>query len=83
MLVLTRRVGESIIIGKDSNKVVITAISSSGGQIKFGIEAAKDIPVHREEVYQRIQEDKNATKEMLAKLKIAKFASNLADAVTE
>ena len=83
MLVLTRRVGESIIIGKDSNKVVITAISSSGGQIKFGIEAAKDIPVHREEVYQRIQENKNATKEMLAKLKIAKFASNLADTVTE
>jgi carbon storage regulator len=55
MLILTRRVGEDIIIGDD---VVVSVLSASGGQIRIGIEAPKDISVHRQEVYDRIQAGK-------------------------
>ena len=53
MLILTRRIGESIIIN-DNVKVVILGIKQS--QIKIGVEAPKEIPVHREEIFVRIQE---------------------------
>ena len=53
MLILTRRIGESIIIN-DNVKVVILGIKQS--QIKIGVEAPKEIPVHREEIFERIQE---------------------------
>ncbi len=55
MLILTRRIGESLVIGEQIN-VMILAIK--GNQVRIGIDAPKDIPVHREEVYQRIQEEK-------------------------
>lgn len=54
MLVLTRRIGEKILIGDD---IEITALGINGNQMRIGIEASPDIPVHREEVYKRIQKE--------------------------
>jgi carbon storage regulator len=54
MLILTRSVGETIMIGDD---ITVTVIHVDGGQVKIGINAPKDIPVHREEVYERIQNE--------------------------
>lgn len=55
MLILTRRVGESLMIGDD---VVVTVLASKGNQIRIGIEAPKEVAVHREEIYNIIQEGK-------------------------
>ena len=55
MLILTRRPGESLRICDD---VVITVLSLKSGQVRMGIEAPKHIPVHRQEVYERIQAEK-------------------------
>lgn len=52
MLVLSRRLGETIVIGDD---VRVTVLSISGGQVRLGIAAPKEVSVHREEVHQRIQ----------------------------
>jgi carbon storage regulator len=54
MLVLTRRVGQTITIGHDI-KVMVLAIN--GNQVRLGVEAPKDIAVHREEIYDRIQRE--------------------------
>jgi carbon storage regulator len=54
MLILTRSVGQTIIIGDD---ISVTVIHVDGGQVKIGIDAPKEIPVHREEVYDRIQNE--------------------------
>ena len=56
MLVLTRNIGESIIIGDKKEKVTLTVLNIRGKQTKIGIEAPKDIPVHREEIYQKIND---------------------------
>ena len=53
MLILTRRVGEKIVIGEE---IRITLLSVAGRQIKIGVDAPRSIVVHREEVYQRIVE---------------------------
>lgn len=55
MLILTRNIGKSIIIA-DTVKIVI--VSVNGCQVKLGIEAPREIPVHREEIWERIQEEK-------------------------
>jgi carbon storage regulator len=53
MLVLTRRAGESVMIGDD---VVITVLEARGDVIRLGIQAPRDVQVHREEVYRELQE---------------------------
>ncbi len=55
MLILTRRIGESLII---DDQISVMILATKGNQARLGIDAPKDIPVHREEVYQRIQEEK-------------------------
>ena len=58
MLILTRRISESIIIG---DNIVITVVDIRGDKVRLGIEAPKEIPVHRQEVYEAIQRE-NALK---------------------
>jgi carbon storage regulator len=57
MLVLTRRAGESVMIGDD---VVITVLEARGDVIRLGIQAPRDVQVHREEVYRELQEANRA-----------------------
>ena len=52
MLILTRRVGETLRIGHD---ISVTVLGVKGSQIRIGVDAPKDVAVHREEIYQRIQ----------------------------
>ena len=56
MLILTRRVGEAIKIGNDTT---ITVLGIQGGQVRIGFDAPKDVSVHREEIYTRIQQEKD------------------------
>ena len=56
MLILTRRVGEALMIGDDT-KIVVLGVK--GSQIRLGINAPKDVKVHREEIYEKIHEDSN------------------------
>lgn len=55
MLILTRKVGESLLIG---DEVEITVLSVRGNQVKLGVNAPKEIAVHRQEIYNRIKETK-------------------------
>ena len=61
MLILTRRVGESLMVGDD---ITITVLGIKGNQVRIGVNAPKDVAVHREEIYNRIQgDDKPGPKE--------------------
>lgn len=51
MLILTRRVGETVVIG---NNVTVTVLGVKGNQVRLGVKAPKDISVHREEIFERI-----------------------------
>lgn len=57
MLILTRRVGEKLVIGEN---VTVTVLSVKGNQVRVGIDAPRDVAVNREEIYQRIVEEKKA-----------------------
>lgn len=57
MLILTRRIGEIIRIGND---ITIAVLGIKGNQVRIGIEAPKNVPVHREEIYERIKKEREA-----------------------
>ena len=64
MLVLSRKKNESIII---ADHIVITVVEIRGDKVRLGIEAPKEIPVHRQEIYDAIQREEKATAEATAK----------------
>ncbi|WP_028471132.1 carbon storage regulator CsrA [Neptunomonas japonica] len=56
MLILTRRVGETLMVG---DEVTVTVLGVKGNQVRIGVNAPKDVAVHREEIYDRIQREKD------------------------
>ena len=59
MLILTRRVGETLMVG---DNVTVTVLGVKGNQVRIGVNAPKDVAVHREEIYDRIQKEQSEGK---------------------
>ena len=77
MLILTRRVGETLIIGDD---VSVTVLGVKGNQVRLGVNAPKDVSVHREEIYQRILKEK---KSLNGTISIGSYTSDLDEIETK
>jgi carbon storage regulator len=71
MLILTRRVGETVMIG---DEVTITVLGVKGNQVRVGINAPKHVAVHREEIYERIKREQHPTEDLTEKVKTANYA---------
>jgi carbon storage regulator len=71
MLILTRRVGETVMIGDD---VTITVLGVKGNQVRVGINAPKHVAVHREEIYERIKREQQPEEVAEEKLKVSQYA---------
>jgi carbon storage regulator len=54
MLILTRRVGKTLMVGEE---ITVTVLGVRGNQVRIGINAPKDVPVHREEIYERVKQE--------------------------
>ncbi|WP_428603721.1 carbon storage regulator CsrA [Sedimenticola sp.] len=62
MLILTRRVGETLMIG---DEVTVTVLGVKGNQVRIGVNAPRDVTVHREEIYERIKREQQTDQEMV------------------
>jgi len=67
MLILTRKIGETVVIG---DEITLTVLGVKGNQVRVGVKAPRDVSVHREEVYMRINDDavfglSNSTEEVM------------------
>lgn len=71
MLILTRRVGETVMIGND---VTVTVLGVKGNQVRIGINAPKNVAVHREEIFERIKREQQGEHDPETKA-VAEFAS--------
>ena len=71
MLILTRRVGETVMIG---NEVTVTVLGVKGNQVRIGVNAPKDVAVHREEIYERIRREEDQE---------ARFPGSVPDVIDE
>ncbi len=77
MLVLTRRTGESIVIG---NEVTVTVLDVRGDQVRIGIDAPKGVQIHREEVFRQLQAENTAAAEQAGRARelVARMPRNAA-----
>lgn len=79
MLILTRRIGEKMMIGEDTH---ITVLGIKDNQVRFAIEAPMDVPVHREEIFLKVKAEQSRQKMMNANLDISLTDTFLANKKT-